>query len=67
MAGVWRRSPAFPVLTPTSLLYGGSLAVMDQTTGLSFGYAMNNLFAPEPDDVRVARFYVTLGAIMAGL
>jgi CubicO group peptidase (beta-lactamase class C family) len=68
--GLWRPSPTFPVLTPSSLLfggYGGSLAVMDQTTGLSFGYAMNNLFAPEPDDVRQARFYKTLGAIMAGL
>jgi hypothetical protein len=56
--------------SPSSLLFGGfggSLAVMDQTIGLSFGYAMNNLFAPEPDDVRQARFYETLGAIMAGL
>jgi CubicO group peptidase (beta-lactamase class C family) len=51
--GAWRLSlgfnlhdESFPAPSPTTVHWGGaggSLCGMDQTTGISFGYAMNNL------------------------
>jgi CubicO group peptidase (beta-lactamase class C family) len=56
-------SEAFPAPTPTAFHwggYGGSLGVMDQATGLSFGYAMNNLVVGDGEDFggpRLKRFF----------
>jgi CubicO group peptidase (beta-lactamase class C family) len=65
------HSDGFPAPTPTCFFwggYGGSLGVMDQVTGVAFGYAMNNLVVPDKllDD-RQARFWGALGAVMRGL
>jgi CubicO group peptidase (beta-lactamase class C family) len=68
--GFFRSSPMFPVLTPSSFFgggYGGSLAIMDQQTGVGFGYAMNNLIRPIADDPRGMRFFEALTAVMTDL
>jgi CubicO group peptidase (beta-lactamase class C family) len=62
----------FPAPTPTCFHWGGaggSYGIMDQTTGLSCGYAMNNLIIGDNpfDDRRAERIWRTLGEVMADL
>jgi CubicO group peptidase (beta-lactamase class C family) len=62
----------FPAPTPTAFHWGGaggSLICMDQPSGVSFGYAMNNFImttdtAHEP---RFQRLWGALGEVIAGL
>ena len=62
----------FPAPTPTCFHWGGaggSLICMDQTSGVSFGYAMNN-FIMGGDTANQSRFQQTwraLGEVIAGL
>jgi len=62
----------FPGPTPTAFHwggYGGSEGLMDQATGLSFGYVMNNLieWPAGQGDPRLGRFYAALREVSAGL
>ena len=64
--------PAFPMPSPTSAYWGGrggSLAVMDPKTGLSFGYAMNNFIDALPGEIetRRVRFWEALSQVLADL
>lgn len=60
---------AYPAPTPTCFHwggYGGSFGIIDQATGISAGYAMNNWFVGIHDR-RQARLWRTLGAAMSDL
>lgn len=63
-------SPTFPSPTPTCFHwggYGGSFGTMDQATGISAGYAMNNWYVGAGRDRRRVRLWKALGAAMADL
>jgi CubicO group peptidase (beta-lactamase class C family) len=70
--GFGLHGPGLPAPTPTCFHwggYGGSYGVMDRATGISCGYAMNNLVVGDKllDDRRQMRLWDTLGAVMRGL
>ena len=64
--------PGFPMPSPTSGYWGGrggALCVMDPKTGLSFGYAMNNMIEAmlgEPE-TRRNRFWSALSEVLTKL
>ena len=65
-------SEEYPAPTPTCFHWGGSggsYGIMDQATGISCGYAMNNLIIGDNphDDRRQERIWRTLGEVMAKL
>jgi CubicO group peptidase (beta-lactamase class C family) len=70
--GFGLHSDGYPAPTPTCFHwggYGGSFGIMDQATGLSCGYAMNNLVVPDEylGDRRMTRIWQTLGSVMRSL
>lgn len=73
--GFGLHSESFPAPTPTCIHwggYGGSWGLMDPKTGVSFGYAPNNLIVDVADetlglDPRLNRFSVALAKVLATL
>ena len=70
--GLGLHRDEYPAPTPTCFHWGGaggSYGVMDQTTGVSCGYAMNNLIIGDKvhDDRRKDRIWRTLGEVMTKL
>lgn len=68
--GFGLHSEAFPAPTPTSAHwggYGGALSLMDPATGISFGYAMNNLIlvGGSMNEPRFHRMWDALGEVMS--
>jgi CubicO group peptidase (beta-lactamase class C family) len=71
--GLGLHRDEYPAPTPTCFHWGGaggSYGIMDQTTGISCGYAMNNMIigdSPPHDDRRHDRIWRTLGEVMGRL